>query len=162
MTDCAPIVCGTEGLTVDVKVAPMLDEWEAPTVDEVDAPSKLEGVPNMVETMALIEDIVGVAPTSRLGLLVCGGGVNPMVDGVKAPTVSGLRISVVKDIVEAAVEEVDPSIRRSGVVSPNVGLSRSKYGKEGVIPFASLEKVVEEVDILRRENQKEDNRSDYS
>ena len=34
-------------------------------------------------------------------------------------------------------------------------------GKEGVIPFSSLEKEVEEVDILRRENQKEDNRSDY-
>ena len=63
MTSCSPIVCGMEGLTLDVKVAPMFDEWESPKVDEVDAPSKLEGVPNMVETMALIEDIVGVAPT---------------------------------------------------------------------------------------------------
>ena len=30
-----------------------------------------------------------------------------------------------------------------------------------MIPFASLEKVVEEVDILRRENQKEYNQSNY-
>ena len=30
-----------------------------------------------------------------------------------------------------------------------------------MIPFVSLEKVVEEVDILRRENQSEYNRSDY-
>jgi hypothetical protein len=47
-------------------VALTFDEWEAPTIDEVDAPSNLEGVPKMVETMALIEDIVGVAPTKRL------------------------------------------------------------------------------------------------
>ena len=47
MTGYAPIECETKGLTVDVKVAPIFDEWEAPTVDEVDAPSKL-GVPNMV------------------------------------------------------------------------------------------------------------------
>ena len=38
-------------------------EWGAPIVDEVDATSKLEGVPNMVETIALIEDTVGVVPT---------------------------------------------------------------------------------------------------
>ena len=65
MIGCAPIVCRIEGLTIDVKVVLIFDEWEAPIVDEVDAPSKLEGVPNMVETMALIEDIVGVAPTER-------------------------------------------------------------------------------------------------
>lgn len=29
-------------LTVDAKVDPKLDEWEAPMVDEVDTPSKLE------------------------------------------------------------------------------------------------------------------------
>ena len=63
MTDCSPIVCGMEGLIVDVKVSPMFDGWEAPTIDEVYSPLKLEGVPNMVETMALIEDTVGVAPT---------------------------------------------------------------------------------------------------
>ena len=44
----------------------MFDEWEAPTVDEVDASSKLEGAPNMVETMVIIEDTVGVAPIERL------------------------------------------------------------------------------------------------
>ena len=85
----------------------------------------------MVETMALIEDTVGVAPTERLGFLVCGGGVTPTVDGVKVPTTSGLRISAVKDTVEFTVEEADPSMSRSGDASPNVRLSRSKYGKGG-------------------------------
>ena len=37
MMGYSPIECGTEGLTVDVKVVPTMDEWEAPTVDEVDA-----------------------------------------------------------------------------------------------------------------------------
>ena len=41
MTGCDPIICGTEGFTIDVKVAPTFDEWESPIVDEVDAPSKL-------------------------------------------------------------------------------------------------------------------------
>ena len=85
----------------------------------------------MVETMVLIEDTVGVAPTERLGFLVCGEGVTPTIDGVKVPTVSRLRISVVKDTMEATVEKVGPSMSRSGVASPNVGLSRSKYGKGG-------------------------------
>ena len=53
--------------------------------------------------MALIEDTMGVAPTEKLEFLVCGGGVTPIVDGVKAPMVSRLRLSVVKDNVEAAV-----------------------------------------------------------
>lgn len=131
MIVCVPIECGMEGLTIDVKVAPTFDEWESPTVNEVDAPSKLEGVPNMVETTTLIEDTVGVAPTKILGLLVFGGGVTPMVEGVKVPTILGLRISAVKDTMEAAVEEVDSSISRSGDVSPNVGLFGSKYGKGG-------------------------------
>ena len=60
-----------------------------------------------------------------------GGGVTPMVDGVKVPIVSGLRISAIKDIVEATVEEVDPSISKSGAGSPNVRLFRSKYEKGG-------------------------------
>ena len=107
-------------------MAPTLDEWEAPMVDEVNSPSKLEGFPNMVETMALIDDTVGVAPTKRLGLLVFLGGVTPMVDGVIVPTMLGLRILEVKDIVEAMVEDVDSSISRGGVASPNVGLSGSK------------------------------------
>ena len=104
----------------------MFDEWEAPIVDEVDSPSKLEGVPNMVETMALIEDIVGVAPIERLGFLVCGGGVTPTVEGVKVPVVSGLRISAVKDTMESMVEEDDRSMSKGGVACPNVGLSGSK------------------------------------
>ena len=131
MIGCAPIDCGTKWLTVDVKVVLIFDEWEAPTIEEVDSPSKLEGVPNMVETMALIEGIVGVAPTERFGLLAFGGGVTPTIDGVKVPMVSRLRLSAVKDIVDAAVEEVDPSMSRSGVASPNVGLFRSKYRKGG-------------------------------
>ena len=112
-------------------MAPVFDEWEDPTIDEVDVPLKLEGVPNMVETMALIEDTVGVASIDKLGFLVCGGGVTPIVDGVKVPVVSRLRLSVVKDTMEVAVEEVGPSMSRSGVVSPNVGLPGSKYGKGG-------------------------------
>ena len=80
----------------------------------------------MVETMALIEDTVGVAPIERLELLVFGGGVTPMVDGVIVPTVSRLRLSVVKYTSEVAVEEAIPSISRGGAASPNVGLSRSK------------------------------------
>ena len=116
-------------------------------MDEVYSPSKLEGVPNMVETMALIDDTVGVAPTERLGLLVFGGGVTPTVDGVRLPIVSGLRLSAIKDTMESMVEEVDPSISRSGVAGPNVGLSDQNMRKEGVIPFVSLEKVVQEVDI---------------
>ena len=86
----------------------------------------MEGVNSIVETMDLIEYTVGVAPTKRLGLMVFGGGVTPTVDGVKVPTILRLRILVVKDTVEAAVEEAGPSISRSGAASPNVGLSRSK------------------------------------
>ena len=86
----------------------------------------------MVETMALIEDIVRVAPTERLEFLVCGGGVTPIVDGVKVLVVSGLRLSVGKDTVEVVVDEVSPSISKGGVANPNVRLSESKYGKGGV------------------------------
>ena len=126
MIGCSPIVCGTKGLTMDVKVAPTLDEWESPMVDEVDAPSKLEGVPRIVETMVLIEDTIGVAPTERLGLLVFGGGVTPMVDGFIVLMVLGLRLSTVKETMEATVEEPDLSICRGGASSPNVGLFGSK------------------------------------
>ena len=76
--------------------------------------------------MALIEDTVGLAPTERLGLLVFCGGVTLMVDGVIVPKVSRLRLSAIKDTVEVMVEEIDMSISRGGVASPNVGLSRSK------------------------------------
>ena len=103
-----------------------LDEWETPMVDEVDAPSKLEGVVSIVESMALIEDIVGVAPIEILALLVFGGGVTPMVDGVIVPTLLGLWLSAIKVTVEAKVEYVDLSISRGRAASPNVGLSKSK------------------------------------
>ena len=45
--------------------------------------------------------------------------------------VVGLRLSTVKDNVEAVVEEVGPSINKGGATIPNVGLSRSKYEKGG-------------------------------
>ena len=45
--------------------------------------------------------------------------------------ISGLRLSVVKDTVEAAVDEHGPSISKGGASIPNVGLSGSKYGKGG-------------------------------
>ena len=54
-----------------------------------------------------------------------------MADRVKVPMVSRHRLLVVKDTVEVAVEEADPSMSRNGVVSPNVGLFGSKYGKGG-------------------------------
>ena len=85
----------------------------------------------MVETMALIEDTVGVAPTEKIEFMVCGGGVTPTVDGVKVPVVSGLRISIVNDTVEVTVDEVSPSISKGGATSPNVGISGSMYGKGG-------------------------------
>ena len=128
MIGCAPLVCGTKRLTADIKGVPTLEEWEAPTINEVDVPSKLR-VPNMVETMALIEDTVGVALPERLGFSVWGGGVTPTVVGVIVSMVSGLRILAMKDTVEAAVDGVDPSISKGGVASPNIGLLRSKYGK---------------------------------
>ena len=46
------LVGGMEGLAIYASVAPMVDEWEDPMVDEVDTPLVLEGVPNIVETMA--------------------------------------------------------------------------------------------------------------
>ena len=52
MINGAPIECGVEGLTVDANVDPILEEWEAPMINEVETPSVLEGVPNIVETMA--------------------------------------------------------------------------------------------------------------
>ena len=55
MTGCAPIECGTEGLTIDVKVAPTLDEWEASMVDKVDVSSKLKGVLSIVKTITFID-----------------------------------------------------------------------------------------------------------
>ena len=42
----------------------------------------------------------------------------------------GLKLSIVKDIVEAAVE-VGPSIDKGGAAIPKMGLFKSKYGKGG-------------------------------
>ena len=92
---CTILVCGMEGLTMDVNVAPMLEEWEAPMVDEAKTPLVLEGVPNMVETMARIVDTVGVAPTERFGFLILGRGVTPTMDGVIVPIVSRLMLLIV-------------------------------------------------------------------
>ena len=62
---------------------------------------------------------------------MCGGGVPPIVDEVKVLVVSRLKLSIVKDTMEFAVDGVDSSISKGGASSPNVGLFRSKYGKGG-------------------------------
>ena len=77
------------------------------------------GVPSMVETMALIDDMVGFDETSKPR--VC--------DGVTISDVhAGLALSVVKDVEEAAVE-LGPSMDNGGAAIPKVGLLGSKYGK---------------------------------
>ena len=85
----------------------------------------------MVETMALMNDTVGLTLTETLESLVRGGAVTIPDDGVMVLVISGLRISAVKDTVEATVDEVSPSISKGGAGIPNVGLSWSKYGKGG-------------------------------
>ena len=100
-------------------------------VDGVDTPSKLGRLPNMVETMALIEDTVGLTQKKTLGSLVRGGGVTILVDGVTVLVISRLRLSVVKDTMESVVDEVSPSISKGRATSPNVCLSKSKYEKGG-------------------------------
>ena len=85
----------------------------------------------MVETMALMEDTVGLIPIETLESLVRGGGVTISDDGVMVLVISRLRLSTVKDIVEVAVDEVGPSISKEGVGILNVGLSGSKYRKGG-------------------------------
>lgn len=85
----------------------------------------------MVKTMALMEDTVGFTPTGTLESLVRGAGVTASDDGVMVLVISGLRLSTVKDTMEAMVDEVGPSINKGGVVIPNVGLSGSKYEKGG-------------------------------
>ena len=97
-------------------------------VDGVDVLSNLRGIPNMVETMALMEDTVGLTLTETLESLVHGGGVTIPNDGVM---VLGLRLFVVKDTIEAMVDEVGPSINKRGATILNVGLSESKYRKGG-------------------------------
>ena len=77
------------------------------------------GVPSMVETMALIDDTIGVDETSE----------PRMCDGVTISEVrAGLVLSVEKDVEEAAVE-LRPSMDKSGAVILKVGLLGSRNGK---------------------------------
>ena len=128
-----------EGSTVDAK--------ESPTLDAV--LSNLRGVPNMVETMALMEDMVGLTLTKTSESLVHSGGATILDHGVM---VVGLRISAMKDTVEFVVEEVGPSINKGGVMIPNVGLSGQNTEKVGVMPLAFWQKAARRVDIWQREN----------
>ena len=71
-----------------------------------------KGVPSMVETTTLIDDMVGGVETSE----------PRMCDGVTISEVSaGLTLSAEKDAEEAAVE-LRPSIEKSGAVILNIGL----------------------------------------
>ena len=78
------------------------------------------GVPSMVETMALIDDTVGGGETSE----------PQTCDGVTISKVCvGLALSAEKDVEEVAVE-LRPSMDESGVVISNVGLLGSRNGKD--------------------------------
>ena len=92
-------------------------------VNGVDVLLNLTGVPNMVETMALKDDTVGLTLTETSKSLILGG-FTISDDGV------GLKLFIVKDTVEAVVE-VGSSIDKGGAAIPKVGLFRSKYGKGG-------------------------------
>ena len=73
----------------------------------------------MVETMALIDDTVGVDETSEPRIY----------DGVTISEVRvGLALSVEKDAEEATIE-LRPSMDKGGVAIPKVGLLGSKNGK---------------------------------
>jgi hypothetical protein len=77
------------------------------------------GVPSMVETMAFIDDMVGVDETSEPR--IC--------DGVTISEVhAGLALSAEKDAEEAAVE-LGPSMDKGGAAILKVGLLGSKNGK---------------------------------
>lgn len=81
------------------------------------------GLPNIVETMALIDDTVGFTFVETSESRVC--------DGLTISDVCvGLMLSVVKDIKEVAVE-LGPSMDSGGVAILKVGLFGSKYGKGG-------------------------------
>ena len=79
-----------------------------------------KGVPNMVETTALIDDMVGGVETSEPR--TCDG-----VTIFEVPT--GLTLSAENDAEEVVVE-LRPSIEESGAVIPNVGWLGSSKGKE--------------------------------
>ena len=93
----------------------------------VDVLSNLGGVPNMVETMALMDDTMGLTLTETLESLVRSGGVTIPDYGVM---VVGLRLSTVKYTIEAAIE-VGLSIDMGGAATPKVGMFGSKYKKGG-------------------------------
>ena len=84
------------------------------------------GVPNMVETMALIDDTVGVIFVETLGPPVCE-------DVTISDVCAGLVLSKVKDTEEAVVE-LGPSMDRGKVTIPKVGLFGSKYRKGVLYP----------------------------
>ena len=77
------------------------------------------GVPSMVETMALIDDTVGVDET--LEPQVC--------DGVTISDVCTRLALLVVNNAEEAVVELGPSMDNGGATIPKVGLLGSKYGK---------------------------------
>ena len=97
-------------------------------VNGVDVLLNPGGDPNVVETMALMDDTVGLTSTETSKSLVLGG-VTIQDDGV------GLRLSAVKDIVEATVE-IGPSIDKGGASISNVGLFGSNTEKVEVMLFA--------------------------
>ena len=73
------------------------------------------GVPNMVETMAVIDDTVGGGETSKPRM--CGSVTISLV-------CAGLALSV-----EEAAVELGPSMDNGGAEIPKVGLLGSKNGK---------------------------------
>ena len=77
------------------------------------------GVPSMVETMALIDDMVGVGEASE----PCMCGTVTMLE-----VCAGLALSAEKDVEEVAVE-LGPSIDKGGATIPKMGLLVSKNGK---------------------------------
>ena len=99
------------------------------------------GVPSMVETMALIDDMVGVDETSEPR--IC--------DGVTISEVCmGLALSAEKDVEEVAVE-VRPSMDKGGAAISKLGLLGSKNGKGGYDGSnESLLSPVERGSVLRR------------
>ena len=92
-------------------------------VKGIDVLLNLRGVPNMVETMVLTDDMVGLMLTKiSESRFLCGATILEVCVGPK--------LSVIKDTVEATVE-VGPSTDKGGATIPKVGLFRSKYGRGG-------------------------------
>ena len=109
-----------EGSTIDdANKDPTMDCWEAPRVNGDVILMNPNGVPSMVETIALIDDTVGVDETSEPR--IC--------DGVTISEVhSGLALLAEKDAEEAVVE-LRPSIDKGGATILKVGLLGLKNGK---------------------------------